>query len=98
MSREWVDDLKPPPRAGRPDRRDKRWVMRCDCWHPDHGMDGAVLLRCGTEGDPSPTQPPLRQYREAGWFIGKTSGDKCPDCLAAGHLPHPDAEPWGGGE
>ena len=88
MSREWVDDHMPAPRRG-PDRRDKRWVMRCDCWQ-DHGVDrtkGAVLLRCPTEGEPSIEQPELKQYAEAGWFIAELSGDRCPDCLARGHNP-----------
>src|SRR5690349_22486107 len=56
VSREWVDDLKPAFRNG-PDIRDKRWVMRCDCWHPDHGRDEKGRAnRCRTEGQPSADQ------------------------------------------
>ena len=86
MSREWVDDLKPAPRWGEHDTRDKRWVMRCDCWHADHGTDGTGrLLRCHTEGEPHNSQPELQQYADAGWYIAKVHGDLCPDCLSAGH-------------
>ena len=84
MSREWVDDRKPAPRPGRPDTRDKRWVMRCDTYHPSG-------KRCTTEGEPSPHQPDLKIYVDAGWFIGKTWGDMCPRCLASGYVP--PAEP-----
>lgn len=73
MSREWVDDLKPRP-------KDKRWVMRCDVIHPS-GM------RCKTEGEPSPLQPDLDQYAEAGWYIAAVHGDICPNCLTSGYQP-----------
>ena len=86
MSREWVDDHKKPPRRG-PDKRDKRWVMRCDCFHQDHGLEAGLVHRCKTEGEPSATQPPLEQYRDAGWFIARTHGDRCPTCLGMGHKP-----------
>ena len=86
MSREWVDDHKSPPRTG-PDTRDKRWVMRCDCWHQDHGIKAGQERRCKTKGEPSPTQPPLEPYRVAGWFIARSHGDRCPECLAMGHDP-----------
>lgn len=96
MSREWVDDAKPAPRSGL-DRRDKRWVMRCDCWHLDHGRDEKGRAnRCTTEGSPSATQPPLRLYLEDGWFIAQSSGDKCPNCLSVGHLPRPGTAAWSG--
>ena len=85
MSREWVDDAKRPPRPGRLDKRDKRWVMRCDCWD-GHGLDGqGRLRRCRTEGEPSVEQPDLQQYMDAGWFIAATHGDRCPACVAAEH-------------
>jgi len=93
MSREWVDDAKPAPRRG-PDTRDKRWVMRCDCWHADHGIDKGKLLRCRTEGEPHPKQPDLGQYAEAGWFIAETAGDRCPACLALGHTPPATTNRW----
>jgi hypothetical protein len=59
---------------------DKRWVMRCDTFSPSG-------KRCKTEGEPSPKQPELGQYAQAGWFIGKVFGDMCPKCLAAGYQP-----------
>lgn len=92
MSREWVDDMKKPPRRG-PDRRDKRFVMRCDCFHPEHGLEAGLAHRCKSRGNPAPigTQPPLEAYAAAGWFIARLHGDRCPDCLAAGHAP--SAEP-----
>lgn len=84
MSREWVDDHKPPPRRG-PDTRDKRWVMRCDrnIFGPDP--------RCTTVSEPSTTEPPLAPFIDQGWHIAARFGDICPDCLAAGH--HPTSEP-----
>jgi hypothetical protein len=93
MSREWVDDMKPAPRRG-PDTRDRRWVMRCDCWHTDHGTDKkGRVLRCKTEGEPSVEQPPLEGYATEGWFIANLEGDRCPACLSLGHeptsAPHP---------
>ena len=85
MSREWVDDMVPPPRRG-PDTRDRRWVMRCDRF----GEDG----RCPTEvGPPSRTQPDLMSFVVAGWFIAHTHGDLCPACLAAGHKPSTPPSP-----
>ncbi|SEE83719.1 hypothetical protein SAMN04489740_2729 [Arthrobacter alpinus] len=54
---------------------DKRWVMRCD------------ETGCATKSEPSVQQPPLDQFVAAGWFIGKTFGDICPACLAAGIEP-----------
>ena len=86
MSREWVDDLKPGPNRGKPDLRDKRWVMRCDVRHYDSRRPD-WSRRCSTEGEPSIGQPPLKQYAEAGWFIAHTHGDVCPKCLAAGSIP-----------
>ena len=85
MSREWVDDMKPPPRRG-PDTRDRRWVMRCD-------VERANGSRCPTEGEPSRDQPPLEDYAEAGWFIANLHGDICPDCLAKGYQPSREPHP-----
>lgn len=85
MAREWVDDMKPLPKRG-PDTRDKRWVMRCDVTRDDGS-------RCPTEGEPSKRQPPLREYRDAGWFIAAVHGDICPTCLASGEMPWTDPYP-----
>lgn len=90
MSREWVDDLVKPPRRG-PDNRDKRWVMRCDCFHAAHGLDGKRrLLRCPTEGKPSVTQPVLDDYAKDGWKIALVHGDLCPDCIGGHPAPTPE--------
>ena len=85
MSREWVDDMKPPPRRG-PDTRDKRWVMRCDVLRPNGS-------RCPTTGEPSATQPSLVRYAADGWFIAQTHGDVCPSCLTKGYVPMAQPHP-----
>ena len=86
MSREWVDDLKPGPKRGKPDLRDKRWVMRCDVTHYDPSRPD-WSQRCTTEGEPCFAQPMLEEYLEKGWFIADPHGDVCPKCLASGHIP-----------
>lgn len=48
------------------------WIMVCD--RPD----------CGTQSETFPDSPPLETFRDRGWFIGWPSGDRCPECLAAG--------------
>ena len=55
--------------------KDKRWVMRCD------------VSGCTTKSEPSVQFPPLEQFVAAGWFIGATFCDICPECVAKGVMP-----------
>ena len=49
------------------------WVMRCD------------RSGCNTQVDSDTTADALKTHHDAGWFIGRISGDRCPDCVAVGH-------------
>lgn len=63
--------------------RKQVWAMLCD--RPG----------CTTRSAPAWREqdlPTLAEFQHRGWFIAKTHGDRCPDCVA--ELGAPDVEPY----
>lgn len=54
-------------------QEDQRWQMRCD----SVGCRSAMPLTVERQN--------LDVFREAGWFIAESWGDRCPACVAKMH-------------
>lgn len=65
------------------------WLWRWVCDRPDcRGKDPVTA--------PKHRLPSAEDMQALGWFIARQWGDRCPTCVAAGHIP--DVEPWGSSE
>jgi hypothetical protein len=48
------------------------WVMECDTWDP----------KCPTRSEASNLEDlTLERFAREGWFIARTHGDLCPECV-----------------
>lgn len=57
------------------------WFMVCD------------RKECDTRVGPFTRQPDLQRFIDGGWFVANLWGDRCPECVAAGHV-EPGVAPY----